>query len=120
MGLLCNHYHVILKSPEDAKTLGTMLQTLHSKTAEWLNAADGTPGRRVWFQYRDTCLTYERSYLARLHYVHRNPQKHGIVCDAEDYPWCSMQWFKENSKLSFQKTVLAFKTDTVRVWDDFD
>ena len=114
-----NHYHFVAAAPEDAQTLKRMITSLHSKTAIWLNKKDATPGRKVWFQYRDTCLTYQRSYLARLNYVHHNPAKHGLVKNAEDYAWCSMAWFTKNAEASFRKTVLSFKHDRVNVDDDY-
>ena len=117
--VMANHYHIIARAPKDAKTLKRFMQALHSKTAIWLNKHDGTPGRKVWFQYRDTCLTYQKSYLARLNYVHHNPVKHGLVKNAEDYPWCSMAWFLSGAEPGFRKTVLSFKHDKVNVEDDY-
>ncbi|NLD73217.1 MAG: hypothetical protein GX649_10925 [Chloroflexi bacterium] len=117
--VLSNHYHWVGNAPEDATTLSRLVQSLHSRTAAWLNRHDGTPGRRVWLQYWDTCLTYERSYLARLHYVHHNPAKHGVVANAENYPWCSMAWFVAGATPGHRRAVLAFPIDRVNVRDDF-
>ncbi len=117
--VMSNHYHLVAHAPEDATTLKPMLQSVHSLTARALNVQDNTPGRQVWFQYRDTCLTFEKSYLARLNYVHNNPVKHGLVQNAEQYPWCSMAWFMREAKASFRNTVLSFKWDKVSVPDDF-
>ena len=55
-----NHYHFIARSPSDApdaSNLSEMLSTLHVKTAEWVNKLDCTPGRQVWFNYRETRIT---------------------------------------------------------------
>ncbi|MGI8908635.1 MAG: hypothetical protein ACR2IE_19345 [Candidatus Sumerlaeaceae bacterium] len=65
--VLINHYHVVLQSRNGRENLTEMLQSLHSKTAITLNNLDATPGRQVWWNFRDTCLTYQQSYLARLH-----------------------------------------------------
>ena len=73
-----NHYHFVAMAPDDARTLRPMLLALHSKTAIWLNKLDNKAGRRVWHQYRDTCLTHERSYLARLNYVCRTRSSTGL------------------------------------------
>jgi hypothetical protein len=62
---------------------------LHAKSAEWVNKVDRAPGRRVWFNFRETRLTYQKSYLARLNYAHQNAVKHGLVAVANQYPWCS-------------------------------
>ncbi len=116
---MSNHYHFVARAPADATTLRRMIQTLHSRAAIWLNQVDATPGRKVLYQYYDTCLTNEKSYFARLHYVHNNPVKHGLVEAAENYPWCSMGWFRQNADPALRKTVLSFKIDQVSVYDDF-
>lgn len=117
--VMSNHYHFVAHSPDRSESLADMIRSIHSRTAVWLNRQDGTPGRKVWFEYWDTCLTHEKSYLTRLHYVHTNPVKHGIVKSADDYPWYSMTWFKNNSERSFYRTVLSFKTDKISIKDDF-
>jgi putative transposase len=91
--VLNNHYHFIGRAPENAMTLEKLIRQLHSITAIEINRWDNTRRRQVWFSYWDSCLTYEKSYLARLHYVHMNPVKHGLVDDAIDYPFCSYRWF---------------------------
>jgi len=32
----------------------------------------------LWYEFWDTHLTFEKSWLARLNYVHQNPVKHGF------------------------------------------
>src|SRR6476620_3505729 len=62
-----NHYHFIGHSPEtadDATSLPAMLKMLHVKRSGWINKLDRAPGRQVWYNYRDTRLTHQRSYLA--------------------------------------------------------
>jgi putative transposase len=68
-----NHYHFVAHSPQDASSLSDMLSLLHVKTAEWANKLDHAKGRQVWFNFRETRLTYQKSYLTRLNYVHQNP-----------------------------------------------
>jgi len=115
--IMPNHYHFIATCEDKAETLRTMIRRLHSLTARWVNAQDGTLGRRVWFQYWDSHLSFERSYLARLNYVHCNPVHHGLVRDAEQYPWCSAAWFARNAEPSFYKTVRSFPIDKTNVVD---
>ena len=84
-----------------------------------LNKKDIAPGRKIWYQYWDTCLTYERSYIARLNYVHNNPAKHGLINNSENYKWCSMAWFINNANPGFRKSVLSLKYDGIRIEDNF-
>ena len=97
-----------------------MLKRLHSKTAAWINKLDGEPKRKVWFNFRETRLTYQRSYLARLNYVHQNPVKHGLVLVANQYPWCSARWFEREVAPAMVKSIYRFKTDQLQVPDEFE
>ncbi len=117
--ILNNHYHFIAVSPEDPGTLRRLIGKLHMTTAKAFNLQDQRPGRRVWFQYWDTRITYQRSYLARLNYVNNNPVKHGLATNAENYRWCSAAWFSQNAPASFVATVRRFPTDRVNVYDAF-
>ena len=117
--VLANHYHFVALSPGDPKSLRTMLSHLHTQTARELNLRDGTPGRRVWYQYRDTQLTYQASYLARVRYANENATHHGVVRVATRYPWCSAAWFAREADPAFRKVVESFKIDRLNVYDDY-
>ncbi|HEY4415223.1 MAG TPA: hypothetical protein VGO57_05980 [Verrucomicrobiae bacterium] len=117
--VLENHYHFIANSSANPGTLTKFIGKLHMKTAQEMNRLDATPGRKVWHQFWDSHITFEKSYLARLHYVHGNPAKHGAVDLAENYKWCSASWFARNASPALVQTVKSFKTDAVSVPDDF-
>lgn len=117
--ILHNHYHFIAKAPENAASLAVLIRQLHSITAIEFNQRENTPGRQVWYNYWDTCLTYEKSYLARLNYVHMNPVKHGLVEDASEYPFCSYRWFIEQGAAELKTLVFEQPIDRVKVEDDF-
>jgi putative transposase len=120
--MFSNHYHFIAHSPadaDDASSLSDMLSILHVKTAEWVNQLDKSPRRQVWLNFRETKLTHQRSYLARLHYVHQNAVKHGLVPVACQYPWCSAPWFERIASTAMVKSIYRFKTDRVSVADEF-
>ena len=118
-----NHYHFVAHSPtpeEGAQSLSRMLGTLHEKTAKWVNRMDGTPGRHVWHNFRETRLTYEKSYFARLNYTHQNAVKHGLVKVANHYPWCSAAWFEQTASTAQIETIYGFKTDSIKVYDEYE
>ena len=114
-----NHYHFVAKAPKNPVNLSSMLRAIHSISGKYINFLDNTPGRRVWYNYWDTCITNAGSYLARLHYVHMNPVKHGIIEKAEDYPFCSRQWFISHASPEFCKLVFSQPINKVVVKDDF-
>ncbi|MDD4889410.1 MAG: hypothetical protein PHU85_05730 [Phycisphaerae bacterium] len=118
-----NHYHFVGHSPADqpgAATLPRMLGELHERTAKWINELDSSPGRQVWHNYRETLLTYRRSYYARLKYAHFNAVKHGLVATPNAYPWCSAAWFERTATPAQVKTIYDLNVDRVNVPDDYD
>src|SRR5258708_5157253 len=78
------------------------------------------PGGKVWYNFRETRLTYQQSYLARLNYVHLNPVKHRLVPVANQYPWCSARWFERTASPAMTKSIYRFKTDRLQIPDDFE
>ena len=121
--IFSNHYHFVGHSPydeDDAASLTNMLAKLHKKTAKWVNGLDHATGRQVWHNFWETKLTYQKSYLARLNYVHQNPVKHGLVRVAKQYPWCSARWFERSVRPAERQTIYAFKIDRLRVYDEYD
>lgn len=118
-----NHYHFVAQSPQDeegAGSLSRMLGHLHQETALWINRLDGAKGRDVWYNFWETRLTYQKSYLARLNYVHQNAVKHGLVLVANQYPWCSAAWFERTARPAQVKTIYGIKTDRIKVHDEYE
>ena len=97
-----------------------MLKTLHVKTSGWINGLDDTPARQVWFNFRETRLTFPKSYFARPNYTHQNAVKHRLVRVANQYPWCSAAWFERTASPAHVKTIYRFNTDKLQLPDDFD
>ena len=121
--IFSNHYHFIAHSPDgaaDSSSLAQMLAVLHTKTSGWVNRLDNAAGRKAWFNFWETKLTYPKSYLARLGYVHRNPVKHGLVPVANQYPWCSAAWFERTASVAMVKSIYGFNVDRVQVQDEFE
>lgn len=115
-----NHYHFVAQSPTQDGDLSRFIKGVHGASARELNRIDGMAGRTVWFQYRDTRLSYPRSYLARVAYTHFNAVKHGLVQQPERYPYCSARWFAARADAAHYQTVLSMPVDGVKVADDFD
>jgi putative transposase len=115
-----NHYHFVAHARPGCEPLATWIGELHRRTASHVNELDRSDGRQVWFNYWETRLTFERSYLARLNYVHQNAAKHGLVRVANQYRWCSAAWFERTATPAQVRTIYNFKTDQIRIQDDFD
>jgi len=115
-----NHYHFVAHAQPASTPLPDLLKELHRSTALYINQLDQAPGRQVWFQYWETELTFETSYLARLNYVHQNAVKNGLVGVANQYRWCSAAWFEWSASQAQVKTIYGLKIDRVHVEDNFD
>lgn len=116
--LFSNHYHFIGISPPSG-SIRRLIQHLHSESAKRLNQLDGSLGRKVWFQYWDKCLTFEKSYFARLNYVTNNPVHHGLVQNASHYPFCSAGWNERNLAPAERRKIASFKHDQLNEPDSF-
>ncbi len=117
--VLVNHYHMVVRGNPDSRPLAEYLHDVHGVSARVLNDWDRMKGRKVWFNFWDTHLTLQHSYLARLHYVHQNAVKHKLVAVANQYPWCSAAWFERVASPAQVQTIYALKIDQVKVEDDF-
>jgi putative transposase len=114
-----NHYHLVISFEDATVAHRDFVRHLHRELAIRLNRRDGTLGRRVMYEFWDSRLTFEKSWLARLNYVHQNAVKHGLVAVANQYAWSSASWFETNARSGFVKSVYSFKTDRINAPDDF-
>lgn len=91
--VLNNHYHAMVKAPDNPLSLSKFIGSYHKFTARLWNDEECVPGRKVWWNYWDTCVRSEKDYLNRLSYIFWNPVKHGMAENPEDYPFSSYQDF---------------------------
>jgi putative transposase len=117
--VFANHYHIVARGNPDARNLKELLHDLHGVSALRLNDLDNLRGRKVWFNFWDSKMTLQHSYLARLNYVHQNAVKHKLVQVANQYAWCSAAWFERVASPAQIKSIYGFKIDRVKVADDF-
>ena len=117
--IMSNHYHFIASSPCDPTTLKAMITALHKRSALKLNRMDNTPTRKMWHNYWDSHITYQKSWFARLRYVHQNPVHHAVIDNAANYEWCSQNWLEHHASRSFINSLSRFKTDRLNVPDNF-
>lgn len=84
--VLPNHYHALIQSDSVAK-IGRAIGPVHGRSSRYANRRDEKPGRQVWFNFSDRKIRSERHYWATLHYIVRNPVKHGYVENADEWAW---------------------------------
>jgi putative transposase len=115
-----NHYHFVAHAETGATPLRNAIKQLHGETSREVNRRDGSGGRAVWHNFWDTALSFEKSYLARLNYVHHNAVKHGPVAAANQYRWCSAAWFERTATPAQVQVIYRFKIDEVKVRDEYE
>ena len=119
--ILDNHYHLIGDAPEDATTLSALMNDIHKFIALWIkkHVPEAKEAEVIMYNYWDTCITYEKSYFARLNYIWYNPVKHEYVEHAEDWKFGS---YFERIKTEWKKIEAlrnGYSWDRVNEKDDF-
>ena len=117
--VLPNHYHVLAMAPKASSPIGTTVADIHRFSARALNRLRNTPGQKVRWNYWDTCISTERSMMARLNYIHQNPVRHGYVHTAAGWSFSSYHAFHEKDPGTAELIEERFPCDRVRVQDDF-
>ena len=113
--VLSNHYHVIVRAPEEnAVSLTKFVASYHKFTARQWNDEDSQTKRPVWWNYWDTCIRSEKDYLARFNYVHWNPVKHRIANHPIDYGFSSYAEFFSIQPETIRTIEGAYPFDQVR------
>ena len=85
---LNEHYHIMLQADEKGQnTVDKIINNFHKFSALYIKKQhqEYKKVKRIFYNYWDSCITYEGSYFARLHYIFINPVKHKYVKSAEDY-----------------------------------
>ncbi len=99
--VLHDHYHAIVQSTENAVTLPKFVGSYHKLTARKWNDEENTSGRKIWWNYWDTCFRSEQDHYTRLRYVFWNPVKHGLCTTPEEYPFSNYKEFWMNRQIDF-------------------
>jgi len=81
---------------------------------------ESKPKRKVWHNFWETRLTFQKAYLARLNYVHHNAVRHGLVGVGKQYPWCSAAWFERSATPAQVRLIYGMKIDAVSVMDGYE
>ncbi len=74
---------------------------------------------KIFHNYWDSCMTYERSYFTRLNYVYFNSVKHGYVLHPKEYPFGSYFYRYERFAKELKELECKYPFERVNVKDDF-
>lgn len=137
--ILDNHYHLMVNAPENPHSLPDIFKEVHRFTALWIkknmnlknresiNRIDDASTRlmrsksseKIFYNYWDTCITYEKSYYACLNYIWYNPVKHGYVDSPEKWYFGSYYNRFQEEMEDMNQIVEKYPFDKVKIKDDF-
>ena len=114
--ILDNHYHIMARAPRDAASLTKVINNFHRFSGLWIKKELNILGEdKIWHNYWDTCVDYETSYYARIHYLWFNPVKHGYVDDPQKWPFGS---YASRCEPDIDQ-ITRYPFDKLHVYDDF-
>ena len=108
--LLRNHFHLLVRirshqTDAVSKTDAVLETASVSKAfnnflvayAKAINKAYGRTGALFQHHFGRLLVTSDRYFVALVHYIHYNPQKHGFVKDFREWPYSSYHAFKTDA-----------------------
>ena len=84
------HIHLLTDEPADG-TLATFLQVLKQRSSRALKVPEAPQLWQRRYYDRNVSTTSESS--EKIHYIHQNPVKRGLVPTAEAYRWSSANFY---------------------------
>ena len=97
--ILDNHYHLMTDARENANQLSNIIREIHKFSALQIKKTNpqAKKANKIWYNYWDTCITFENSYFTRINYIWFNPVKHGYVANPINWRFGSYYLrFKDN------------------------
>ncbi|MBN1478849.1 hypothetical protein EH223_14295 [candidate division KSB1 bacterium] len=114
--ILYNHYHIMARAPRDASSLARLINNFHRFSGLWIKKHLNILGEdKIWHNYWDTCVDYETSYYARIHYIWVNPVKHKYVDDPNKWQFGSYVSRQEKEI----EPIKHYPIDKLKIYDDF-
>ena len=87
--LMSNHIHLVAV-PEQEAALAEVMQSVHGRYAQYLNARRGRCGR-LWQNRFSSCALGPKHLWAALRYVELNPVRASLAATPREYPWSSAE-----------------------------
>ena len=117
--ILDNHYHLMVNAPSSPCTLPEIFKEAHRFTALWIKKNLNIDSIKIFHNYWDTCITYEKSYFGRLNYLWYNPVKHGYVDSPEKGKFGSYYYRFIEDEIKMKNLLIKYPFDKIKIYDDF-
>ena len=111
----------MVESTDTPVELVEIIRRIHRFSAIWLkkNFTEYNALGRIWYNYWDTCVSFEKSYFNRLNYIWFNPVKHGYVEFPEEWEFGSYFTRAREDDNAMQKIINQYRIDQMKIKDDF-
>ena len=112
---------MIVNASENAIDLPDIIRNIHRFTSLKLRKVftELNQEKKIWYNNWDTCLTYERSYFARINYTWFNPVKHNYVDDPVKWEFGSYYYRIRENEDAVGEIVRNYPFDKIKIKDDF-
>lgn len=100
--LLPNHFHLLIRTKmfhqfgetskkQRSNPVSIAFQQLFTAYSKAINIQERRTGSLFQKPFKRLEVNHPKYFAALVHYIHTNPQKHGIIDDFRQYPWCSYE-----------------------------
>lgn len=119
--ILNNHYHLMVNSTDNTSLLNLIIKDIHRFNALWLkkNIPELKNEDILWYNYWDSCITFETSYYSRLNYIWYNPVKHGYVEFPGEWAHGSYFYRVKEEKEYLDSILIKYPCDRIKIDDKF-
>jgi len=113
--LLPNHFHLLIRTkafsevspagetPKKSNPVSLAFQKLFTAYSQAINIQQHRTGSLFQKPFKRLEVTSTRQLVYLAHYIHTNPQNHGIIDDFRHYPWSSYNRILINRPTKLQK-----------------
>src|SRR5947207_259299 len=93
------HIHLLVNEPKKGNP-STVMQLLKQRTAARFNRERGAPvGSKFWqARFHDFNVYSHEKRVEKIHYMHHNPIKAGLVDDPLEWKWSSCRFYRLDEK----------------------
>jgi len=112
--LMRNHFHMLVRirtdrvglTPLDRSSVSKAFNNWLSAYAKAINKAYGRTGSLFQHHFGRLPITSDRYFVALIHYIHFNPQKHGFVKDFREWSHSSYRGLLSEKSTRLERDVV--------------
>jgi putative transposase len=114
--LMQNHFHLLVRirtdrlgqdpDPLNRRAVSQAFNNLLNAYAKAINRACGRTGSLFQHHFGRLPVTSYRYFVALIHYIHYNPQKHGFVNDFREWPYSSYRALLSDKPTKLERNIV--------------